>query len=151
MVGIKVLQQVSRSRNGVGAFVLPCKRITLQYCNFGGSSEGMRDFLRQRLPKFAARHPEIEFRVVEKPGKHPIVKGEYSTPNANVNNYENDTFKQICVRKWNIDVIENKLKLLVNSSGKKLSKPKHTVVSSNPSVRGIWSPFYVDPKHRFRV
>jgi large subunit ribosomal protein L43 len=150
MVGINVLQQVSRARNGVGAFVFPCKRIILSYCNFGGSSAGMRDFLRLRLKKFAQQYPEIEFRVVEKPGQHPIVKGEYSTPNT-TGNSEVDAFKQICVRKWNIDVIENKLKLLVSSSGKKLSKPKHTVISTNPSVRGIWSPFYVDPNHRFKI
>lgn len=151
MVGINVLQQVSRARNGVGAFVLPCKRITITYCNFGGSSSGIRDFLRQRLPNFAEKYPEVEFRILEKPGKHPVLKGEYSTPNTYTNADGGNTIKQICVRKWNIDVIENKLKLLINSSGKKLSKPKHTVVSTNPSVRGIWSPFYVDPKHRYKI
>lgn len=158
MVGINFLQQVSRARNGVGAFVLPCKRITITYCNFGGSSAGMREFLRLRLSNFAKSYPEVEFRVLEKPGKHPVLKGEYATPNTQTNQIsasssvsESNSFKQICVRKWNIDVIENKLKLLINSSGKKLSKPKHTVVSTNASVRGIWSPFYVDPKHRFKI
>lgn len=150
MVGINIVQQVSRARNGVGAFVLPCKRITMTYCNFGGSSAGMREFLRLRLSKFAKQYPEVEFKVVEKVGQHPVLKGEYSTPNA-TSDSSKDAFKQICVRKWNIDVIENKLKLLINSSGKKLSKPKHTVVSTNPSVRGIWSPFYVDPSHRYKV
>ena len=154
MVGISVLQQVSKARNGVGAFVLPCKRITMTYCNFGGSSAGMRDFLRMRLAKFAQQHPGVEIRVLEKPGKHPVITGEYATPNAamNAGSLKNgNATKQICVRKWNIDVIENKLNILLNSSGKKLSKPKHTVVSENPSVRGIWSPFYVDPAHRFKI
>lgn len=152
MVGINVIQQISRARNGVGAFVLPCKRITLSYCNFGGSSKGMRDFLRLRLEKISKQYPQVEFKVLEKPGSHPVLKGEYSTPNTESSlNGNNDTFKQICVRKWNIDVIENKLKLLINSSGKKLVKPKHTVISTNPSVRGIWSPFYVDPNHRFKI
>lgn len=141
MVGINVMRQVSRARNGVGAFVLPCKRITLTYCNFGGSSVGMRDFLRHKLDKIAKAHPEIEFKVVEKPGQHPVLFGEYAS----------DLSKQICVRKWNMDVIENKLNLIINSSGKKLSKPKQSVISQNPSVRGIWSPFYVDPKHRFTI
>lgn len=151
MVGINTLKQVSRARNGVGAFVLPCKRITITYCNFGGSSSGMRDFLRQRLPKFASEYPEVEFKILEKPGKHPVLKGEYTTPNTFIADGTNDSIKQICVRKWNIDVIENKLRLLINSSGRKLSKPKHTVISSNASVRGIWSPFYVDPKHRYKI
>ena len=151
MVGINAIQQVSRARNGVGAFVLPCKRITISYCNFGGSSTGIRDFLRLRLASFAKQYPEVEFRVLEKPGKHPVLKGEYTTPNTFSAEGSLDSVKQICVRKWNIDVVENKLKLLINSSGKKLSKPKHTVVSSNPSVRGIWSPFYVDPNHRYKI
>lgn len=141
MVGISVLKQVSRARNGVGAFVLPCKRITLTYCNFGGSSSGMRDFLKHKLSKVAERYPEIEFKVMEKPGQHPVLFGEYAS----------DLNKQICVRKWNMDVIENKLKLIVNASGKKLTKPKQAVVSQNKSVRGIWSPFYVDAKHRFTI
>lgn len=141
MVGVSAIQQVSKARNGLGAFILPCKRVTISYCNFGGSSAGVRDFLRLRLGKFAQQYPSVEFHVLEKPGKHPVLFG----------NYLNDLTKQICVRKWNIDVVENKLKLLLNASGKKLSKPKHTVVSQNKSVRGIWSPFYVQPEHRFKI
>lgn len=141
MVAINVMRQVSRARNGVGAFVLPCKRITLSYCNFGGSSSGMRDFLRHKLSKVAKQYPQIEFKVNEKPGQHPVLFGEYAS----------DLTKQICVRKENMDVIENKLKLVINSSGKNLSKPKQAVVSQNKSVRGIWSPFYVDSKHRFTI
>ncbi|GME73485.1 unnamed protein product [[Candida] boidinii] len=141
MVKLNIIPQVSKARNGVGAFVLPCKRITLQYCNWGGSSQGMRDFLRLRLKPFANSHPEVEFKVLQKPGFHPIIKGEYT----------NDLDKTICVRKWNIDIVENKLKLLVNSSGKKLYKPKQNVKSLNASVRGVWSPFHIDPNHRYKI
>ncbi|GME99974.1 unnamed protein product [Ambrosiozyma monospora] len=144
MTGISFIQQVSKARNGVGAFIRPCKKVTLTYCNFGGSSKGIRDFLRLRLANFTKQYPEIQFQVLQKPGFHPVIKGEYIGSDANVG-------KQICVKNWNIDVVENKLKLLVNSSGKQLKKPKQNVKSLNESVRGIWSPFHVDPAHRYKI
>ncbi|VEU19701.1 DEKNAAC100908 [Brettanomyces naardenensis] len=141
MVGINFIQQVSRARNGVGSFVLPCKKIVITYCNFGGSSQGMRDFLRLKMKNFATENPEVEFQVLSKPGFHPVIRGFYT----------NSQTKQICCRKWNADVIENKLKLLINSSGRQLVKPKQKVVSMNKSVRGIWSPFHVDPSQRYKI
>ncbi|KAH3663567.1 hypothetical protein OGAPHI_004968 [Ogataea philodendri] len=141
MAGINILQQVSRARNGIGAFVHPCRRIVITYCNFGGSSQGTRDFLRTRLKSFAEQYPHIHFNVLEKPGFHPVLRAEYT----------DGLDKQICVRKWDVNVVENKLKLLVNSSGRKLSKPKQLVKSLNKSVRGIWSPFHVDPSQRHKV
>lgn len=141
MTGISFIKHISKARNGLGAFVLPCKKVEITYCDFGGSSQGMRDFLRLRLKSFAAKNPQVEFKVLTKPGFHPVIKGFYP----------HDNTKQICCRKWNIDVIENKLKLLINSSGKQLTKPKQNVVSSNKSVRGIWSPFHVDPDHRYKI
>lgn len=49
---VKAIARNSIGRNGVGAFVFPCRKITLQFCNWGGSSEGMRKFLTsKRLDK----------------------------------------------------------------------------------------------------
>ncbi|ODV95308.1 hypothetical protein PACTADRAFT_80723 [Pachysolen tannophilus NRRL Y-2460] len=137
---VKALSKVSIARNGIGAFVLPCRRITLQYCNWGGSSQGMRDFLTQRLSKIAQQYPEIEFKVVRKSG-HPILRGDYS----------NDKDKVVCVRNFNIDVVENKLKLLVNSTGSQLKKHKQNVESLNESVRGIWSPLHAHAESRYKI
>ena len=131
---VKAIKQTSIARNGVGAFVFPCKKITLQYCNWGGSSDGMRKFLiSKRLDKIAKEHPYIEFDVVRKPG-HPLLKAEYT----------NSREKIICVRNMNIDVIENKLKLLRDSSGDVLRHwtKNDNVRSLNSSVRGIWSPLH---------
>ncbi|QPG75636.1 hypothetical protein FOA43_002993 [Brettanomyces nanus] len=141
MAGINIIKQVSKARNGLGLFILPCKQITITYCNFGGSSQGMRDFLRLKLTKFASQYPEVAFQVLDKPGFHPVIKGFYS----------NNQTKQICCRKLNADMIENKLKLIINSSGRKLTKPKQKVISLNKSVRGIWSPFHVDPSERYKI
>ena len=39
---ITPLRLVSRSQNGVGAFVLQCKRLEFNYCDWAGSSRGMK-------------------------------------------------------------------------------------------------------------
>lgn len=100
----------------------------------------MRDFLTRRLTEFASSNPQVEFEVVRKSG-HPVVKGFYN----------NGRDKAICVKSLNIDNVENKLKLLLNSSGDRIRKPKQNVESLNQSVRGIWSPFHVDPNHRHKI
>lgn len=141
MVKLNVIKQISQAQNGVGAFVMPCKKVTITYCNFGGSSQGMRDFLRLRLKTIAQLHPEVEFRVLQKSGTHPVITGDYTNGNN----------KQICVRKWNLDIIQNKLDVILNSNGNQCKKPQNSVDSKNESVRGIWSPFYVHPSHRFKI
>ena len=43
MSGIKTVLPVTDtlSQNGVGAFILPCKRLDFHYCDWAGSSRGM--------------------------------------------------------------------------------------------------------------
>jgi large subunit ribosomal protein L43 len=137
---IKPVPKLPTLQNGVGAFVLACKRITLQFDQAGGSSQGLRDFLRLRLDSFAQENPKIEFRVVQK-GGHPVLKGEYSSGKD----------KAICVRNLNVDNVQNKLNLLRESSGETLRKRNAKVESINDSVRGIWSPLHVDPSSRHKV
>jgi large subunit ribosomal protein L43 len=36
------LRLISKSQNGVGAFVLQCKRMEFNYCDWAGSSKGMK-------------------------------------------------------------------------------------------------------------
>lgn len=39
---IEVLQRAATARNGVGAFVLQCRKIELGFCDWAGSSRGMK-------------------------------------------------------------------------------------------------------------
>jgi large subunit ribosomal protein L43 len=89
-------------------------------------------FLKTKLPAFAKAHPEIEFSVSPKPGKHPVVIGHY------INGRE----KAICVRKMQAEEIQQKVELLRDASGEKSKKYKRAVSSINPSVRGVWSPYH---------
>lgn len=140
---VRVIKQASIARNGVGSYIFPCKKIVLQYCNWGGSSQGLREFLTsKRLPLLAAKYPYIQFEVVKKSG-HPLLRAQYN----------NGREKVICVRNLNIDNVENKLQVLKDSSGEILRHrtKNDNVESLNKSVRGVWSPVHVDPSMRHRV
>ncbi|TGZ84869.1 hypothetical protein EX30DRAFT_301194 [Ascodesmis nigricans] len=137
---VKVLPAVSKAQNGVGAFVLQCKRLEFNYCDAAGSSRGMkcsdRLFLKHCLPQFAKQNPAIEMHVAPRPSKHPIIRGVY------INGRE----KVICVRNLEHNQVLKKAELLRNSSGLQLRKLRNPVQSINDSVRGIFSPFH-GPKH----
>ncbi|CCF58066.1 hypothetical protein KAFR_0D04180 [Kazachstania africana CBS 2517] len=137
---VKAISRVSLPVNGVSTFVLPCCKITLQYCNWGGSSQGMRHFLKSsRLDKLATKYPSIEFNIIKKSG-HPLVRAKYT----------NGREKVVCVGNMNIDNVENKILLLKDSSGEQLMKlsKNDNVRSLNGSVRGVWSPFHSAFKHK---
>ncbi|KAJ4385136.1 39S ribosomal protein L51, mitochondrial [Neurospora sp. IMI 360204] len=130
---IKALTQISSAgRNGVGAFVLQCKKLDIHYSDWAGSSRGMNGFIKSLLPKFAAANPQIEFVVSPRPAKHPIIMGHYI----------NGRTKAICVRNMEPLEILKKAELLRDASGEKPQKFKKPVTSTNPSVRGVWSPYH---------
>lgn len=129
---IRAQKVVSVGRNGVGAFILQCKRLDFHYSDWQGSSKGMNGFIKSLLPQFAAAHPQIEITVSPRPQKHPVVIGHY------INGRE----KPICVRNLEPLQVLQKVKLLRDASGEKLKKVRKPVSSVNESVRGIWSPYH---------
>ncbi|EXJ84078.1 hypothetical protein A1O3_04745 [Capronia epimyces CBS 606.96] len=131
---VQGVKTVSKAQNGLGAFILQCKRIDFHYCDWAGSSRGMKSFLTSPLlAQFTSRYPGVEFRVSPRPNKHPILKAYY------INGRE----KAVCVRNLEREQILKKADFLVANSGKKneLIRGK-TVVSQNENVRGIWSPMH---------
>ena len=138
------------SKNGVGAFVLQCKRLDFHYCDWAGSSRGMKyvlsygsvsdphliipysSFLRHTLAKFAASNPQIEMTVSPRPRRHPVIIGHY------INGRE----KAICVRNLQKEQILEKAELLRDASGEKQKRVTNPVRSINESVRGVWSPYH---------
>ncbi|CAD0090373.1 unnamed protein product, partial [Aureobasidium vineae] len=117
------LRTVSKAQNGVGAFILQCKRLDFHYCDWAGSSKGM---------KYALLRSPLEITVSPRPRKHPVIKGTY------INGRE----KAICVRSLEKEQIMKKAELLRDASGDKLRKVTKPVRSMNESVRGIWDPFH---------
>ncbi|KUI65655.1 54S ribosomal protein L51, mitochondrial [Cytospora mali] len=126
------LEAVTKGRNGLGAFVLQCRKMDFHYCDWAGSSRGMNSFIQRMLPKFAAAHPEIEITVSPRPSKHPIVNAHYINGNT----------RTVCVRNMHANQIQGKAELLRDSTGEKNKRTKKPVKSFNESVRGIWSPYH---------
>ncbi|KAK5131985.1 hypothetical protein LTR08_000405 [Meristemomyces frigidus] len=129
---LQALRTVAKPQNGVGAFILQCKRLDFHYCDWAGSSKGMNAFLTKTLPAFAARNPGIELHVSPRPGRHPVLRGAYI----------NGCHKAICVRNMQPAEILDKVQLLKAGSGEKLRRERRPVKSANESVRGVWSPFH---------
>jgi len=74
---LRAVPAVSKAQNGVGAYILQCKRLDFHYCDWYGSSKGMNAFIRHTLPIFARQNPQIEITVSPKPSQHPILRGHY--------------------------------------------------------------------------
>ncbi|KAF2011478.1 hypothetical protein BU24DRAFT_282113 [Aaosphaeria arxii CBS 175.79] len=129
---VSAINTVAKARNGVGAFILQCKKLDFHYCDWAGSSRGMNAFIKSSLPAFAARNPQIEISVSPRPNKHPVIVGHYI----------NGRQKAICVRNMTNHEVKEKALLLRDASGDKLKKVTKPVTSLNESVRGIWSPFH---------
>ncbi|EHL00562.1 putative 60S ribosomal protein L51, mitochondrial [Glarea lozoyensis 74030] len=83
--------------NGVGAFILQCKRLEFHYCDWAGSSRGMNQFLKSHISKFARANPSVEISISPRPSKHPVIRGHY------INGGE----KAICEHRTGVRGIEN--------------------------------------------
>ncbi|KAG2187903.1 hypothetical protein INT44_000653 [Umbelopsis vinacea] len=126
----------SVTKNGVGAYVLQCRKMVFNYCENWGSNKGMINYLKKDIVEFAKANPQIEVVVEQRPAHHPVIRGEYL----------NGREKVICVRNMAPFEIKQKVQLLKESSGAKLKNlTKRPVLSTTESVRGIWSPFHTNP------
>lgn len=111
-------------------------KLRLNYCEVGGSSRAMREYLGNgELSNWASSHPHVSIEVKRRNGHHPVVHADYLT-NSNkilhqvtVKNYE----------KW--EHVQEVLDMLSNRSGRKIVKITKPVLTDTPSVQGIWTPF----------
>ncbi|EGW32421.1 uncharacterized protein SPAPADRAFT_61493 [Spathaspora passalidarum NRRL Y-27907] len=138
---IKAIPKISLARNGVGAFVAPCHRITVQYCNWGGSSTGLRQVLSSGQLDHIARQKKYTFFEVVKKSGHPSLTFHYN----------NDTTQVVDIANLDSEKIVEKLEEYSQRSGNKLIKFNHKVMSNNDSVRGIWSPLHMPKGHRHKI
>ncbi|KAL6064267.1 54S ribosomal protein L51, mitochondrial [Balamuthia mandrillaris] len=116
------------SRNGIWQM----KRLIVQWCDWGGSSRGVREFLKTQYPAFAERNPQIEAEAVLRRGRHPHLIAEYI----------NGRRRKVCVK--NVDPLEvtRVAQYLRDQWGGKNPKGgARPVYTSRPSVQGIWNPF----------
>uniref|UniRef100_A0A7S1GKP3 Large ribosomal subunit protein mL43 n=1 Tax=Cyclophora tenuis TaxID=216820 RepID=A0A7S1GKP3_CYCTE len=117
-------------------------RLRLVYCEHGGSSRTIRDYISSgRIVQWAKDHPHVEVEVHVRNGKHPLIEGEYLTGQP----------KQITVKNQTMERIQQVVDMLHNSSGRKIKKLKRTVVTQTPSVQGVWTPMLDLQNTKFTV
>jgi large subunit ribosomal protein L43 len=111
--------------------VFQLTKLKLIYCEHGGSSKHVREFLSTgKILDWAAAHPSVQVEVLVRNGNHPFVEGEYVTGLP----------KQIGVKNIEIPQLTSYMKMLYNSSGRKIKRLAVPVVTSTPTIQGIWSP-----------
>ena len=120
--------------------ITQCQKLTLFYCEHGGSSQAVRDFLSSgKLLQWARDRPNVQIKVNVRNGKHPFVKADYL---SGVINENKPHAHQICLRSNQARTPEvgGILDQLYNRSGRKITKLTKPVYSQTPSVQGVWTP-----------
>lgn len=115
--------------------IFQCQKLSLFYCEHGGSSKAVRDFLASdNLIQWAKERPHLAIQVRVRNGKHPYVKADYLTSRSHAH--------QICLKsnEARSPDIQKVLDQLYNRSGRKITKFTKPVYTQTPTVQGIWTP-----------
>ena len=124
-------------------YVPQVKRITFNYCSWGGSSRGIREYVQQHFKEFEKKHQSAAMYVQHRGGYDPRF----------VVSYLNGQDRIIPVPNMDIIDINDWLKRLFDMSGRdwrgeRLKKPWHT---ENPSMQGTWNPFLFKPAQDLNI
>ncbi|KAI0005378.1 thioredoxin-like protein [Russula compacta] len=129
-------QLTSHHSNGHAAFVPQIRKLVFEFSQNWASSAKTRTYLRNNLQILARSNPHVEVVVKQRNNRQPIVRGFYL----------NDNEKVIPLNGFEVTGIQNKVQLLLDSSGAKIKSLKQrTVESSAESARGIWSGLHDTP------
>ncbi|KAG1769650.1 hypothetical protein CY34DRAFT_76439 [Suillus luteus UH-Slu-Lm8-n1] len=122
--------------NGHTAYLPQVRKIVLEYCQKLPSSTNTRTFISNDLQRVAWQNPHVEFVVKQRNGHEPIARGLYV----------NGRDKVIPLQEFEVNGVEKKVQLLLDSSGAKIKQLKkgRIVESMTEAARGIWSGLHVD-------
>ncbi|KAL3838177.1 hypothetical protein ACJIZ3_022768 [Penstemon smallii] len=95
------------------------QKLVVSFCNWGGSSRGIRAFMESHLPAFKETNPQLEV-VTEL-------------------NRENKNERVVCVKNLTPEEVLLCAIRLRNAQGRKVVKLKTRHVTKNPSVQGTWT------------
>ncbi|CAM9518864.1 unnamed protein product [Phaeothamnion confervicola] len=121
-----------------GEFLPPLRSLVIRYCNWGGSSRNIPEFLRTRAVDLAKLMPHAEISTEIRRGRHPCL----------VATYGNGRTKVICIKNESVDAIDDWCTRLRQESGRKVLKLDRPVISNAPTVQGVWDPSV--PYHSMR-
>ncbi|KAF8610770.1 hypothetical protein BDV93DRAFT_484234 [Ceratobasidium sp. AG-I] len=122
----------TKPSNGHGAFVPQLRKLVFEYCDTWSSSALLRSYLLRNTERLAEQNPHVEVVVRQRSFKPPIVRGIYL----------NERDKVIPLNKLQPASIEQKVQLLLDSSGAKIRLFKRPVESTTEGARGMWSGFH---------
>ncbi|KAF9072695.1 thioredoxin-like protein [Rhodocollybia butyracea] len=125
----------SRPANGHTAFLPQIRKLVVEFCDKWPSSANTRTFLLNHIEHLAHKNPHVEFVVRQRMHKEPIIRGFY------VNNRD----KVVALNGLEVTQIQQKVQLLLDSSGAKIKPLKKSVESSTEAARGIWSGLHAEP------
>jgi len=57
--------------------VYQLKEVLFRYCDIGGSSRGIREYIQTTLIPFSESNPQINFKVAIKRNRHPCITASY--------------------------------------------------------------------------
>jgi len=116
--------------------------LRIAYCNHGGSSESVREYIASgKIVEFAKENPTVNVIGELRNGKHPYIKAEYLT----------GFHKQICVKNESLRRIQEVIQMLNNSSGRKIKPIEASTQTDKPSVQGIWTPMLDIVQKNFKI
>mgnify|MGYP002037958893 CR=1 FL=1 len=107
--------------------VWQCRRMVLSYCERGGSSKGVRNFLETMLVPFAEHNPQISIQVAIRPHRYPQVVAEYLV----------DKPKALSLKGLSAHQVSTRVQLLRDMRPLPLRK-WDKAFRSTPSVQGAW-------------
>ncbi|XP_068664053.1 large ribosomal subunit protein mL43 [Aristolochia californica] len=105
------------------------QKLVVSYCDWGGSSRGIRAFMASYLPSFKENNQHLEVVTELIRGQHPHLMGFYKNKNQRV----------ICVKNLTPEDIQLHATRLRNALGRKVVKLKTRHVTEHPSVQGTWT------------
>ncbi|KAF5355681.1 hypothetical protein D9756_004000 [Leucocoprinus leucothites] len=127
--------QRSLPANGHAAFIPHIRKLVFEYCDKWPSSQRTRTFLLTQLQHLARENPHVEIAVRQRNHKEPIVRGFYA----------NNRDKVIPLNGLEVTAIQQKVQLLLDSSGAKIKPLKRKAVeSTTEAARGVWSGLHAD-------
>mmetsp|Transcript_23599 Transcript_23599/g.27844 ORF Transcript_23599/g.27844 Transcript_23599/m.27844 type:complete len:133 (+) Transcript_23599:53-451(+) len=117
-------------------------KLRLVYCEHGGSSRSIREYLSSgKIVDFATVNPSVKVIAQLRNGKHPYVKAEYLTGSD----------KQVCIKNESLERIERVVQMLNDTSGRKITKIGGPIRSLKPTVQGVWTPMLDIAHTKFNI
>ncbi|KAI0733966.1 thioredoxin-like protein [Fomitopsis betulina] len=129
-------QLISRPANGHVAFIPQVRKVVFEFCDKWPSSANTRTYIHNHLEELARSNPHVEFVLKQRTQREPIIRGFYI----------NDRDKVIPLNGFEVTGIQQKVQILLDSSGAKIKPLKRrTVESTTEAARGIWSGLHGQP------